>query len=93
MVMKLSRLHIKNYRSLIDLSLDVGGNSLFIIGECAIGKTSLLTTIARGLGREFVSFACDDFADASQAIEILLTLTDLPRHKAVDESEDSNRSF
>jgi predicted ATPase len=77
MVMKLSRLRIKNYRSLADLSLDFGGNSLFIIGECAIGKTSLLTAIARGLGREYGSFACADFTDVSEAIEILMTLTDL----------------
>ena len=74
--MKIKRLAIRNFRSFADFSIDLEGESLFVIGENAGGKTSLLTAAARALGRD-LNFTAADFLDRDQPIEIEITLTDL----------------
>lgn len=75
--MKIERLTVKNFRVFRDFAIDLKGNSVFVIGECAIGKTGLLVAIARGLGRDHRAFAKPDFADLDEAIEIEITLSGL----------------
>src|SRR5207245_9827951 len=83
-LVKIQQLSIKNFRSFRDFSLTLDGDSVFIIGECAVGKTSLLTAIARGLGRDYRGFTRADFIDLNEAIEIRLTLSSLdPQQTAV----------
>ena len=73
--MKILRVSIQNFRSFQQLDLPLGGQSVYVIGENASGKTSLLTAIARALGRD-LSFAGTDFRDIQQPIEIQVTLQD-----------------
>lgn len=74
--MKIERLEIQNFRSFATFDLDLGGRSLFVIAENGGGKSSLLTAIARGLGRD-LSFTRSDFADPASPIVIRVTLADL----------------
>lgn len=73
--MKIERLVIRNFRGFDNFALDVDGRSLFLIGENAGGKSSLLTAIVRGLGRD-LSFTRADFRDTQQPIEIEVSLSD-----------------
>ena len=66
--------NFRNYRTLA--SVPLAGESVFVVGENAGGKTSLLTAIARALGRD-VRFHRADFADLEQPIEIILMLSSL----------------
>jgi predicted ATPase len=72
---KIERLVIRNFRGFDNFALDVDGRSLFLIGENAGGKSSLLTAIVRGLGRD-LSFTRADFRDTQQPIEIEVSLSD-----------------
>jgi energy-coupling factor transporter ATP-binding protein EcfA2 len=74
--MRLQRLEIENFRGFDGFDLPVNGGSLFLIGENAGGKTSLLTAIARALGRDR-GFTRADFRDLQAPIEITATLNDL----------------
>jgi predicted ATPase len=74
--MKISRIEIRNFRSFQQFTLELNGQSMFVIGENAGGKTSLLTAVARAFGRD-LSFRAEDFAARDQAIEIEVALTDL----------------
>lgn len=74
--MKISRIEIENFRSFRNFSVDINGQSVFVIGENSGGKTSLLTAVARGLGSD-LNFTAADFADRGQAIRIEVLLTDL----------------
>lgn len=74
--MRLQRLEIENFRGFDSFDLPVNGGSLFLIGENAGGKTSLLTAVARALGRER-GFTRPDFRDLQVPIEITATLDDL----------------
>lgn len=74
--MKIQRVTIKNFRSFKEFTLDLGGNCRFVIAECAIGKTSLLTAIYRAMGKDRGSFTKADFGDVGETIEIELLLTD-----------------
>lgn len=74
--MKIHRIQIKNFRSFSDFALDLGGNSRFVIGECAVGKTSLLAATYRALGKDRSAFTRADFRKTDQAIEIDLLLKD-----------------
>lgn len=76
MPVKVSRIEIRNFRSFRNFTLDLNGDSIFVIGENAGGKTTLLTAIARALGRD-LNFHVEDFADRQQAIEVEVTLTNL----------------
>jgi energy-coupling factor transporter ATP-binding protein EcfA2 len=73
---KIQRVEIRNFRSFVDFDLDLEGRSVLVIGENGGGKTSLLTAIARALGRD-LTFSSADFADLTQAIELCITLSDL----------------
>jgi predicted ATPase len=74
--MKIQRIEFRNFRTFRSFDFDIGGRSLFVIGENAGGKTSLLTGIARALGRD-LSFTSADFTDLSQPIELRATVSDL----------------
>jgi predicted ATPase len=73
--LKIERLVIRNFRGFDNFALDVGGRSLFLIGENAGGKSSLLTAIVRALGRD-LNFTRADFRDTQQPIEIEVSLSD-----------------
>lgn len=73
--MKIERLVIRNFRVFHDFAFDVDGRSLFLIGENAGGKSSVLTAIVRALGRD-LNFTRADFRDAHQPIEIEVSLRD-----------------
>jgi predicted ATPase len=70
---KIRSLRIRNYRCFDQLDLSLESQSILIIGENAGGKTSLLTAIARALGRD-LTFTGADFLDQTQPIEIAVTL-------------------
>jgi predicted ATPase len=78
--LKVQRVEISNFRSFDFLDLAVGGSSLFLIGENAGGKTSLLTGIARALGRD-LHFGRPDFRDPKLAVEITVTLDELSKEQ------------
>lgn len=73
--MKVQHISIRNFRGFDNFALDVGSRSLFLIGENAGGKTSLLTAVARALGRE-LHFTRADFRDVQQPIDIEVTLSE-----------------
>jgi predicted ATPase len=73
--MKIEQLVIRNFRGFEDFDLAVAGRSLFLISENAVGKTSVLTAIARALGRD-QNFTRADFRDLQRPVEIELTLTE-----------------
>jgi predicted ATP-dependent endonuclease of OLD family len=50
--MRIRRIEIRNFRSFRQFELDLDGESIFVIGENAGGKTSLLTAVARAFGRD-----------------------------------------
>ncbi len=74
--MRIQRIELRNFRSFTSFDLEFGGRSVLVIGENAGGKTSLLTAIARALGRD-LAFTSADFADLQQPIELRVTLSDL----------------
>lgn len=74
--MKIERVSIKNFRSFSDFQLELNGESRFIIGECGVGKTSLLTAVYRGLGKDRGGFTRADFRQLDEAVEMELVLTD-----------------
>ncbi len=73
--MKIERLVIRNFRGFDNFALDLDGRSLFLIGENAGGKSSLLTAIVRALGRD-LRFTRADFRDLQHPIEIEVSLSD-----------------
>src|SRR5688500_2832716 len=74
--MRITRLSIKNFRCFDNFATDLAGKSRFLIGENAIGKSSLITAIARALARDR-AFHRYDFFDLAQIIDIQVTLTEL----------------
>jgi predicted ATPase len=74
--MRLLRLSIENFRAFEKFTIDLQGESRFLIGENAIGKSSLISAIARALGIER-TFQRSDFQDLTKAIEISVTIGDL----------------
>lgn len=79
--MRISRIEIRNFRSFRQFELDLDGESMFVIGENAGGKTSLLTAVARAFGRD-LNFRAEDFVDRQQTIEIEVTLDQLDAAQA-----------
>jgi hypothetical protein len=75
--MKVERIAIKNFRSFGNFQWEPKGESRFIIGECGVGKTSLLAAVFRGLGKDRGAFTRADFRDPEEVIEIELVVTDL----------------
>jgi len=74
--MRITRVSIENFRCFDRFTIDLAGESRLLIGENAIGKSSLITGIARTLGRER-GFQRSDFLDLGRAIDIRVTLTGL----------------
>ncbi len=68
--MKLQRIRIQNFRAFEDFTLDLAGESLFLVGENGCGKSTLLTAIARSLGVHD-GFLESDFGDSAKPIEII----------------------
>ena len=73
--MKIQRIEIANFRCFVNFSLDIGGSSIFVIGENGCGKSSLLLAVIKGLGVD-QNFTFEDFGDTGLPIEIILTITD-----------------
>jgi putative ATP-dependent endonuclease of OLD family len=71
---KVDSIEIRNFRAFVDFDLSVGGESLFVVSENGAGKTSLLAAIAKALGKDR-SVTLSDFADKTQPIEIIVTLS------------------
>jgi len=71
--MKLESLSISNFRCFDSFSLDLGGESLFIVSANAVGKSSLLAATAKALGADR-SITVNDFRDRLNPIEIIATL-------------------
>lgn len=74
--MRITRITVENFRSLDAFALDLEAESRFIVGENAIGKSSLITAIARGVGRDR-TFSRSDFFDLARPIDIRVTLIGL----------------
>jgi ABC-type cobalamin/Fe3+-siderophores transport system ATPase subunit len=74
--MRITRIAVENFRSLDGFAIDLEAESRFIVGENAIGKSSLITAIARALGRDRI-FSRSDFLDLAKPIEIRVTLIGL----------------
>jgi predicted ATPase len=79
--MRISEVQVSNFRSFRSFTLELDGESIFVIGENGGGKTSLLTAIARALGRD-LHFGAEDFAERTQPIEIEVALTELNQSQA-----------
>jgi predicted ATPase len=73
---KLRRIEFRNFRSFENFDLDLDEGSFFLIGENGGGKSSLLTGVARALGRD-LNFSRADFADPAQPIELRVVVDDL----------------
>ena len=71
--MRITRVTVGNFRSFDAFVLDFDAESRFIVGENAIGKSSLITAIARALGRDR-TFSRSDFFDLARPIDIRVTL-------------------
>lgn len=71
--MRIARVAIENFRSLDAFALDLDGESRFLVGENAIGKSSLITAIGRAMGRDR-TFSRSDFVDLGRPIDIRVTL-------------------
>lgn len=74
--MRITSVTIENFRTLDAFALDFEGESRYLVGENAIGKSSLITAIARALGRDR-TFERADFLDLTRPVDIRVTLTDL----------------
>ena len=74
--MRITRITVENFRSLDAFALDLEAESRFIVGENAIGKSSLITAIARAVGRDR-TFSRSDFLDLKRPIDIRVTLIGL----------------
>jgi len=61
--MRLTKIHVNNYRLLRSLELDLGPNLSLVIGKNNCGKTSLLSILSKFIGGSNSpnSFSYDDF--------------------------------
>jgi len=72
--MRISRVSVENFRSFDAFVLELDGESRFLVGENAIGKSSFLKAIECSIGRDR-AFSRSDFIDLAQPIDIRVTLT------------------
>ncbi len=75
--MRLQQVAIENFRSMEALQLDLLGESAYLVGANARGKTAILTAIARIVGRDSSRFDRRDFRDLAQPIIITMRIDDL----------------
>jgi hypothetical protein len=69
---------ITNFRCFKSFSLQLDGNSIFLVSENATGKTSLLSAITKALGKD-KGVTLADFGDPAAPIEIILRLSGFER--------------
>jgi len=74
--MKILDVSVRNFRCFGDFRLQLGEESLFLIGESGTGKTTFLDAIAHAFGRDR-RFTRPDFGDLEEPIEITVTIGDL----------------
>jgi predicted ATPase len=74
--MRITGVSVENFRCFEKFAIDLKGESRFLIGENAIGKSSLMTAMARALGKER-TFQRTDFLDLKKAIDIRVAIRDL----------------
>lgn len=74
--MRITRVSVENFRCFENFVIDFAGESRLLIGENAIGKSALMSCIARALGRER-TFQRNDFLDLDKAISIQVVIGDL----------------
>lgn len=70
--MKLSHIHVSNYRNIDDISVDFHTEANYIIGENNLGKSNFLALLGSICTAK--SFEESDFASSDKPIEITLTL-------------------
>lgn len=76
--MKIDSIQINNFRSFESFSLELEGQSVHLVSENGIGKSSLLGAIAKALGKD-KNVGLADFRDAQAPIEITLQLSGFER--------------
>jgi len=74
--MRLQRVEVNNFRCFSTFDLDVGGESLLVIGSNSGGKTSLHTAIRRALRGGSVELS--EFRDQTAAAELIATVDAIP---------------
>lgn len=91
--MRLSHIHISNYRNIDDISVDFHPESNYIIGENNLGKSNFLTLL--GLICNAKSFEETDFTISDKPIEITITLKLLPEEQGFfgDNFSPENSNF
>lgn len=77
--MKLSHIHISNYRNIDGISVDFHPESNYIIGENNLGKSNFLTLL--GLVCNGKGFEEADFSSPDRPIEVNFTLKLLPEEQ------------
>lgn len=74
--MRLHKISVENFRCFASFQIELGGDSLYLIGENGSGKSALLSALARSLGAQ-EPFLESDFLDETKPILIVATLGDL----------------
>ena len=74
--MKLHSLVIKNFRCFEELNLELGGNSLVLVGANGSGKSSILAAVRLALRGGEVSR--EDLRDLEEPVELIATLSEIP---------------
>lgn len=82
-IVRIAKIDVRNYRCFEQLSLDVNGESLTLVAANAGGKTSLLTAVHLGL-QGFPRLGREDIRDLDQAVEIVVTVSDLSQQQQGD---------
>ncbi len=73
---KLHSLVIKNFRCFEELNLELGGNSLVLVGANGSGKSSILAAVRLALRGGEVSR--EDLRDLEEPLELIATLSEIP---------------
>ena len=71
--MQIESVELTNFRSFKKLSLALDGKSIYLVSENGGGKTSVLTAIARALGKERIATP-QDFGDINLPLEVVVKL-------------------
>src|SRR6478609_7151455 len=79
--MQLTSISIRNFRCFSEFDLNLGGESVFLVGQNGAGKTTLLDAIQRTLRGGSVD--AHDFRSLEEPLEIIVTITGI---SAADQS-------
>ena len=74
--MRLERIELRNFRCYEDFALELGGQSVLVIGSNASGKTSLLAAIRSALNGGTLDVR--DLRDRSKPAELIATVSGIP---------------